>query len=412
MSRVCKVFGCCEIQTPLVEQLALFQRAAPELEISKELFQLTGKGEEILALRPENTAGVLRAICESGVKSIPKSHPIRFFYSGPMFRYERPQKGRFRQFIQFGVEMIRESSHFSDVEGIDLAVQCLEEMGLRIQEDFCIEINSIGDLEARKSYCGRLKEYLQREPELSRASRERLDQNRILRILDSKEPQDHQIFRREDFPKLFDFLSNESKQRFQQVISELETLKIPVELNSNLVRGLDYYNDTVFEVVARNRAAEILGIQQKTLLAGGRYDSLGEQLGYDSLPCFGWAAGIDRLYLVLNELGRLNALQNDSSKVYVCLADFDQEIKSFALLLVSSLRRHSIQVAFDFDSSLKKQISSANALGFDFAVLIGKEERQKQEISLKNLKESTQSSIPLSQDLTNLEQLLQALERN
>ncbi|HML11384.1 MAG TPA: histidine--tRNA ligase, partial [Stellaceae bacterium] len=284
------LYGFDEIVTPIFEFTEVFARPIGEHTdiVSKEMYSLEDRGGEKLSLRPENTAGVVRAVLSNGLS---QSTPLKFFYSGPMFRYERPQKGRFRQFHQIGVELLGVAQAQADIEVIALGHRILKELG--IGDRVVLELNTLGDPESRAAYREALVGYFSaRRSDLSEDSQRRLQAN-PLRILDSKDPGDIRI--NADAPAFDRYLSDTSRDFFAEVRDGLDRLGIGYRLNPRLVRGLDYYTHSVFEFVTTDLGA------QGTVLAGGRYDGLVKLMGGPEMPGVGWAAGIERLALLIDE---------------------------------------------------------------------------------------------------------------
>src|ERR1700722_8431556 len=284
------LYGFDEIVTPIFEFTEVFARPIGEHTdiVSKEMYSLEDRGGERLSLRPENTAGVVRAVLSNGLT---QSTPLKFFYSGPMFRYERPQKGRYRQFHQIGVELIGVAQPQADIEVIALGRRILDALG--IGERVVLELNTLGDVASRAAYREALVSYFSaRASELSEDSRRRLERN-PLRIFDSKEETDQRVAR--DAPAFADYQNAESRRFFDRVRAGLDRLGIIYRLNPRLVRGLDYYTHTAFEFVTADLGA------QGTVMGGGRYDGLVEMMGGPALPGVGWAAGIERLTMLIAE---------------------------------------------------------------------------------------------------------------
>src|SRR5947208_10162322 len=284
------LYGFAEIATPVFEFTEVFARPIGEHTdiVAKEMYTFTDRGGEEITLRPENTAGVVRAVLSNGLT---QSTPLKFFYSGPMFRYERPQKGRFRQFHQIGVELLGVAQPQADIEVIALGHRILQALG--IGNRVTLDINTLGDPESRARYRGALVDYYtQHRAELSEDSQRRLDSN-PLRILDSKDPGDIGI--NGSAPAFGLYLNEPSREFFARVKDGLGLLGIECRENPRLVRGLDYYTHTVFEFVTTDLGA------QGTVLAGGRYDGLVEVMGGPAMPGVGWAAGIERLAMLIDE---------------------------------------------------------------------------------------------------------------
>src|SRR5690242_10979007 len=288
--RIAERFGYQEIATPIFEFTEVFSRPIGETTdiVSKEMYSFVDRGGEEITLRPENTAGVVRAVLSGGLI---QNTPLKFFYSGPMFRYERPQKGRFRQFHQIGVELIAVAQSQADIEVIALGGRILDVLGIR--QHTVLELNTLGDPASRTAYREALVSYFSsRVSELSEDSRRRLDRN-PLRILDSKEESDRRVIL--EAPSLDEYLNTESRDFFADVKNGLDRLGIPYRLNPHLVRGLDYYTHTAFEFVTPHLGA------QGTVIGGGRYDGLVEMMGGPAMPGVGWAAGIERLAMLIDE---------------------------------------------------------------------------------------------------------------
>src|SRR5437870_2257169 len=285
-----ELYGFAEIATPVFEFTEVFARPIGEHTdiVAKEMYTFTDRGGEEVTLRPENTAGVVRAVLSNGLT---QSTPLKFFYSGPMFRYERPQKGRFRQFHQIGVELLGVAQPQADIEVIALGQRILGALG--IADKVVLELNTLGDPQSRSAYRDALVAYFSaRVSELSEDSRRRLERN-PLRILDSKDSADQRIAA--EAPDFEQYLNEASREFFGRVRDGLDALGISYRLNPRLVRGLDYYTHTVFEFVTTDLGA------QGTVLAGGRYDGLVEVMGGPAMPGVGWAAGIERLAMLIAE---------------------------------------------------------------------------------------------------------------
>ena len=317
-----------EIRTPIFEATELFARGVGDSTdiVNKEMYTFE-KSERSLTLRPENTAGVVRAYIEHGFHRAPQ--PVKLWYKGPMFRYERPQAGRQRQFHQIGVEMFGAAEPSADAEVINLAVKYLNELGLN---DLEIEINSLGCPECRKKYREAIKEVL--KPHLGELCEDcnfRYEKN-PLRILDCKVDSCKKIFEQEDIQKVIlgDFICPECKEHFEKVQEYLTALNIPYQRNKQLVRGLDYYNRTVFEIKSNNLGS------QNAVCGGGRYDSLVETLGGQPTPAVGWAMGMERLNSLIDKV------EAEKLNTFVISEDTTQAIK-----LVEEIREHGFSSEFD-----------------------------------------------------------------
>lgn len=382
VKKIFSSFNYKEIRTPIFEETGLFSRSIGEETdiVSKEMYTFNDRGETSITLRPEMTASVVRAFIEHSLAN--QSSLNKLFYIASMFRQERPQAGRLRQFHQFGAEVLGSSSPMLDAEIIILAYTILKSLGL---VDVTVKINSLGITSSRKAYIEILKEYLQPHlSELSEESRKRFEKN-VLRIFDSKSEDDIQIMK--DAPKLIDHLDEESKQEFQIVQNILQTEKIPFVLDSTLVRGLDYYSKTTFEIVSGKVGS------QSALCGGGRYDGLIELLGGTPNYGVGFAAGIERILLALqNEKTELS--ESSPLDVYIVLLNkgLTTEYYSFA----TGLRKNNYKVEIDYLSrSVKAQMREANKLNAKFVVLFGGEEFAESKIVLKEMSTGSQQVIPL-----------------
>jgi histidyl-tRNA synthetase len=370
------LYGYEEIDTPIFEFSEVFHRTLGETSdmVSKETYTFADRGGDSLTLRPEGTAGIARAFITNGLA---QNLPLKFYYSGPMFRYERPQKGRYRQFHQLGVECLGLETPAADVECLALAYDILSTIGLRDQVQ--LEINSLGDGESRQKHRDLLMEYLKDfESQLSADSKVRLHKN-PLRILDSKDEGDKKIVA--NAPPLRDCLNQASKDFFAQVLAGLDTLRIGYKINDRLVRGIDYYTHTVFEFVTTELGA------QGTVLAGGRYDGLIEQMGGPRTPGVGWASGIERLALLL-EADKAKAKAFD---VAVISADATAEQK--CLRLAHELRIADLKVELIPGNNVGKKMKRANKIGARFAIIIGDLEMKSQSATVKDLISGEQKLI-------------------
>lgn len=373
-SSVVEKYGFEEIETPIFEFTEVFARNLGDTSdiVTKEMYCFNDKGGESLTLRPEGTAGVVRAFVSNGMQ---QNLPVKFYYTGPMFRYERPQKGRQRQFTQFGVELLGVETPQADVEVIAMAYEFLEKLGLSGQ--VTVEINSLGDAESRDEYRTKLVAYLKEHyDELSEDSKNRLERN-PLRVLDSKEECDKVVV--ENAPLYADSLNETSKEFFDKVLHGLDLLGIKYRVNNRLVRGLDYYTHTVFELTTDKLGA------QGTVLAGGRYNGLVAQMGGGDVAGIGWACGVERLAMLL---------ENDvemSRPVAVIPMGEDAEDK--ALEISNQLRRAGFRVEQSYSGNMKKRMTKAVKANAFKAVIIGSDELAKGEAAVKDLDSSEQKNI-------------------
>jgi histidyl-tRNA synthetase len=370
-------YGYDEIITPIFEFEGVFHRLGETSDVvSKETYTFTDRGGDNLTLRPECTAPVVRAAISNGLT---QQLPLKFFYAGSMFRYDRPQKGRFRQFEQVGVELCGVSEPQGDVEVIALAAHILERLGLSGR--VILEINTLGDMESRNAYREALVSYFKRyTSSLSKESLERLEKN-PLRILDSKDKKDQEIVR--EAPVFNEFLSNLSKAHFEDVLKSLELLKISYKINRKLVRGLDYYCHTAFEFISDELGA------QGTVLAGGRYDGLFKMMEGPDLSGVGWAAGVQRLML----LSHLTLAQ----KSLVALVPLGEVAEAQALILAQQLRKQGIAVDLGFSGNMSKRLKRAHKMEAQWAIILGEDEIREHVALARNLVSGEQTKIPLSQ---------------
>lgn len=371
---VCEFYNYSLIRTPIFEASELFHRSVGETTdiVSKETYDFTDRGGRNITLRPEGTAGVVRAYIENKMYG-EVNQPVKLYYTGPMYRYERPQAGRYRELTQFGVEVLGSDSPMMDAEVISLAYRTLEEMGI---EDITVKINSLGDMESRNKYRDALVKYL--EPhinDLCPDCQKRIKTN-PLRILDCKVDKDSEILK--NAPSILDYLNEESQKRFDKVLELLMALDVNYEVDSTIVRGLDYYDHTVFELLA-----DIDGLGAANVLgAGGRYNNLVEKLGGPATPCVGFACGIDRLMIILQELNKDNILDNDLS-VYILAVNEEERIN--ALRISQNLRWSEIKCELDtLDRGLKAQFKQADRLGARMLIILNSEDLQKGLITVKD----------------------------
>jgi histidyl-tRNA synthetase len=368
------LYGCAEIATPIFEFTEVFARPIGEHTdiVAKEMYTFQDRGGEELTLRPENTAGVVRAVLSNGLV---QQTPLKFFYAGPMFRYERPQKGRFRQFHQIGVEILGVSQLQADIELIALGWRILKELG--IGDRAVLELNTLGDRDSRAAYREALVSYLSAHHQrLSEDSRQRLERN-PLRILDSKDEGDRQVIA--DAPDFHDFLSIPSKNFFADVREGLEHLAIPYRVNPRLVRGLDYYTHTVFEFVGLGLGA------QAAVLAGGRYDGLMELMGGPSMAGVGWAAGIERLALMTAE--------PPPPPRPIALVPIGGAAEALAIGLAEELRDSGLVVDLGYSGNLQRRMRRADRIGARAAVLFGMDELAGGTFTVRDLDSGEQSAV-------------------
>jgi histidyl-tRNA synthetase len=368
--------GYGEVATPIFEFTEVFARTLGDTSdvVTKEMYTFEDRGGDSLTLRPENTAGIVRAFLSN---SLAAQLPQRIFYRGPMFRYERPQKGRLRQFHQVGVELLGGADPIADVEVIGLAHDFLSALGLG--DRITLELNTLGTADSRAAYRARLVDYLQAHRDrLSADSLERLERN-PLRILDSKDEGDRAVIA--DAPILQDSLDDASRAFFDAVRAGLDDLEIPHRINPRLVRGLDYYCHTTFEFTT-----DALGAQG-TVLAGGRYDGLVEQMGGPPTPGTGWAAGVERLMMLSTE--------EAAPMRPIAMLALGREQSGPALRLARRLRRSGHTVVFGFGSSPGKQMKWANRIGARLAVIVGTDEIARAVATVRDMDAGAQEEVAL-----------------
>jgi len=381
---LCATYGYQEIRTPIFEQTELFARGVGENSdiVSKEMYTFEDRGGRSMTLRPEGTAPVMRSFLTEGMNQLGSVH--KFYYLEPMFRYERQQAGRYRQHHQFGVEAIGESSPELDVEVIDLLYTLCSRLGLG---DLHLKINSLGDEQCRKRYREALLAYLEpKRDQLSGDSQRRLDVN-PLRILDSKAEQDRSIVA--DAPSLLDSLEEEARSHFERVKQLLERLGIPYSINARLVRGLDYYNRTVFEVQCKELGA------LTSIGGGGRYDPLLAQLGGPDLPAMGFGCGLERLIQALLAQ-EVEPPQRPRPRYY--LAPLGDEAKLFCAQLASTLRKRGVSAVIGYrPTKVRDHLRYANQIGARYFLAIGSEELADGRAELRDLDERSAQEVEIKQ---------------
>jgi histidyl-tRNA synthetase len=386
MRNVSKLFNFIEIRTPIFEASELFHRSVGETTdiVKKETYDFEDRGKRMNTLRPEGTASVVRSVIENKLYT-DENLPLKLYYYGPMFRYERPQKGRQRQFNQFGAEIVGSDSPLADVEIINFAATFLRALNIK---DIKIKINSLGDKESKEAYQKALKEYL--KPNISKLCSDcnrRYEEN-PLRVLDCKVDKDNPVLI--EAPKPYDYLSDSAKYHFDQVINALKSLDLNFEIDKNLVRGLDYYTHTVFEIESD---LETLG-SQSTLVGGGRYNNLYASLEGPDLPAVGFAFGVERLLLALEAIDK-NEEKEFIHAYFINLADF---IETDALSIINQLRHGGIIIDYDFfNKSLKAQFKQADRLNAKFYLIFGEDEAKKNVINVKSSATGEQVEVPLAE---------------
>ncbi|WP_303980698.1 histidine--tRNA ligase [Dongia mobilis] len=376
--RAALCFGYQEVATPIFEFTEVFKRTLGDTSdvVTKEMYTFTDKGGETVTLRPEGTAGVARALISGGLT---QHLPLKYFYVGPMFRYERPQKGRMRQFHQTGVELLGVKEPAGDVEVIAIGVEFLRRIGAW---DRCeLELNTLGDAASRQAYRQVLINYLNGyRDQLSKESLERLEKN-PLRVLDSKDENDQKIVA--NAPLYTDYLTDEAKAFFAEVRAGLDALGIAYRINPRLVRGLDYYCHTCFEITCPELGA------QKTVLAGGRYDGLVGMMGGPETAGVGWASGVERCAMLLGE--------TPPAPRPVAIVPLGEAAERQATILAGQLRRKDFVVDLGFSGNMGKRMKRANKINAVAAVILGDDELARGEASLKLLDSGEQKTVRLDE---------------
>ncbi|MDE9440338.1 histidine--tRNA ligase [Xenorhabdus bovienii] len=396
VKRVLAGYGFSEIRTPIVEQTPLFKRAIGEVTdvIEKEMYTFDDRNGESLALRPENTAGCVRAGIQHGLLY---NQEQRLWYIGPMFRYERPQKGRSRQFHQLGAEVFGLQGPDIDAEMILMTARWWRELG--IAEHVTLELNSIGSLDARANYREALVAFLEQHKEKLDEDCQRRMYTNPLRVLDSKNPEIQALLN--DAPALFDYLDAESKEHFDGLCRILDSAGIKYHLNQRLVRGLDYYNRTVFEWVTSALGA------QGTVCAGGRYDGLVEQLGGKSTPAVGFAMGMERMVLLVQEVNPEFVADLAVADAY--LSSFGEGSQQAALILAEQIRDELPELRLMTNhggGNFKKQLGRADKHGAKVALILGEDEIRAGNITVKDLRNGEQETLSQQAIAARLSELL------
>ena len=395
LKQICELFAYNEVRPPVLEHTELFVRGVGESSdvVRKEMYTFLDKADRSVTLRPEFTAGIMRLIIQNKLLNT-NELPLKTYYVGPVFRYERPQLGRYRQFTQFGVEAVGNNTPEIDVETIVLAYTILTSLNL---ENVSVKVNTIGDEESRNNYRTALKEYFAKYlDQMCPDCHSRFELN-PLRILDCKVPEDQKIVA--GAPKMKDYLSNNAKERFNKVLKLLDDMEIPYEVDDTLVRGLDYYSETVYEF----HYVSSTGNDYGAIGAGGHYGGLVKELGGPDVAGVGFSFGIDRLYSVLRDDDLLPDGLNNPIEIYVM--PMGEVAKPLAMQTAVALRISGYRVDMCFEEAkLGNMFKRAERKGARFAVIIGENEVNNQEVIIKNLATTEQKSVPVSELIEKISQ--------
>lgn len=397
VEKIADFYGFLKIDTPIVENEEIFDKGTGSSTdiVKKEMFSFKTKGGDALALRPEGTPGIARSYIENGMHSWPQ--PVKLWYFGPFFRYEHPQAGRYRQFWQFGFEVLGEAGPVIDAQIIQIFYSILKELKLK---DLSVEVNSIGDNQCRPYYKKLLSNYLKsRESSLCSECRRRVKEN-VLRFLDCKEEKCQPI--KTEAPQILDHLCDECKAHFKTVLEFLDEIEVPYQLNPYLVRGLDYYTKTVFEItsVLENDSEK----KKIELGGGGRYDKLLKTLGGRDTPACGGAVGVERVIMFMKKQG----IEIDEAKeVSVFLAQIGDLAKRKSLKLLDQFRKAKISVGESFGrDSLKAQMNRADKLGAKFTLILGQKEALDGTVIIRNMENGKQEIVKLEKAVQAVKDML------
>lgn len=394
---ICENYQYKEIRTPIFEHTELFLRGVGDTTdiVQKEMYSFTDRGGREVTLRPEGTASTVRSFVEHKMFGLP-SQPVKLYYMGPMFRYERPQAGRYRQFVQFGVEALGSNDPAIDAEVISLAMSIYQKLGLKKLK---LVINSLGDKESRKAHRDALIEHFQpRIGEFCSDCQNRLEKN-PMRILDCKADRDHELMK--SAPSIIDFLNEASSEYFSKVKQYLTNVGIEYEVDPNLVRGLDYYNHTAFEIMSD---AEGFGAIT-TLCGGGRYNGLVEEIGGPETPGIGFALSIERLLAALDAEGVELPVTN---KIDCYVVSLGEKAKDYTVGLLHQLRSAGFSAERDYlDRKIKAQFKAADRFQAKYVAVLGDDELAENKISLKSMEDGGQTELPLDSFLEKFKELCQ-----
>ena len=393
-----KKYNYGEIRTPMFEHYEVISRSVGDTTdiVTKEMYDFYDKGDRHITLRPEGTAPVVRSFVENKLFAPEVQKPVKLYYIGSMFRYERPQAGRLREFHQIGVECFGSKNPATDVETIAMAYQLFGDLGI---QDVTLHLNTLGSPESRAAYRQALIDYLTPLKEtLSKDSQRRLDEN-PLRVLDSKEKEDKLAV--ENAPSILDYLDEESQAHFDAVRDMLETLGIPYVIDTNMVRGLDYYNHTIFEFITKVDKSEL------TICAGGRYDGLVEYFGGPETPGFGFGLGLERLLLILEKQG-IELPVDSQMDVYIAV--LGEGANSKALELVQALRQQGLTAERDYlGRKIKAQFKSADSFKARTVITLGESEVESGQVTIKNNASRQEMTVRLNELMENAQAILNKL---
>ena len=396
MKSIAELYAYNGVRPPVLEYNSVFVRGVGESSdiVRKEMYTFPDKGDRLLTLRPEFTAGIMRLVVQNKLYAT-NELPLKLYYVGPVFRYGRPQLGRYRQFNQFGVESIGNNSPMNDTEVIVLAYTILCSLGL---EGVTIKINTLGDEDSRNNYRKALKEYFKDHIEnMCEDCKSRYELN-PLRILDCKVPEDRPII--EGAPKIGDYLSEASKARFEQIQDALSVLQIPYEIDESLVRGLDYYSETVFEFHYKSKA----GLDYGAVGAGGHYGKLMEELGGPELPGVGFSFGIERIVSVLKDDGLLNDTKSTLDVYVMPLGDESVLVAEEIAVLLRNSGGYRVDMCFD-KTKLGNMFKRATNKNAKYALIIGEEEIKNDSVIIKNLTTQEQMNVKVDELIDKFDEL-------
>lgn len=402
--KIFKRYRYHEIRTPMFENYEVFSRTSGDTSdiVTKEMYDFKDKGDRHVALRPEGTAGVVRAFIENKFYGPEVPKPFKVYYMGPMFRYERPQSGRQREFHQIGVEAFGSDEATLDVEVIAMAVNLLQSFGLN---SLRVAVNTLGDTETRKNYRQALIDYLEPfEDQLSDDSKVRLHKN-PLRVLDSKDEGDKKIVA--NAPSILDYLTPDAQKHFDVVKNLLDDLGIDYVVDPEMVRGLDYYNHTIFEIMSDSKAFHG---KWTTVCAGGRYNGLVEQLGGPEMSGIGFGLGVERLLLILDAENDKLPIDDELDAYVVGIGSATNEE---ALKIVQSLRQQGLTADRDYlGRKPKAQFKTANKLNAHFTLTIGEKELEEKRVNVKDMRINKEVSVPLGDIYTDFKQVAQKISES